>query len=111
MAKWDGEILLIKTVSNGNNENGFLLNPTEQSRSIFCNVLSVGQGEFYKAAQVGITIKAQVEVRTVDYEGETLAELECKRYEIKRTFSPDNGDLTELYLSDLRQGGGGDGTI
>lgn len=107
MAKWDDEITLIKTVAdNAKNANGFALPDTEQSRSVFCNVLSVGQGEFYKAAQVGVAIKKQVEVYTADYEGETLAELAGKRYEIKRTFSPDNGEFTELYLSDLKQGGG-----
>lgn len=108
MAKWADEITLIKTVPQAKNKNanGFATSPTEQSRSVFCNVLSVGQGEFYKAAQVGIAIKQQVEVHAAEYEGETLAELDGKRYEIKRTFSPDNGEFTELYLSDLKQGGG-----
>lgn len=100
-----GELTLIKTTSQENNKNGFALPTTEQSRTIFCNILSIGQSEFYKAAQAGILVKKQIKVYTADYEGETLADLDGVRYGIVRTFSPDNGEFTELYLSDLKQGG------
>jgi hypothetical protein len=106
MANWKDEITLIAATTQEDNENGFALPPAEQSRVIDCNVNSAGQNEFYKAAQIGKTAKKQIEVHTADYEGEVLAELDGERYEITRTFSPGNGEFTELYLSDLRQGGG-----
>ena len=105
MANWKDEITLITTTEQGNDASGFPLPPVEESRTVPCNVHSVGQGEFYKALQIGITAKKQIDVRTAEYEDETLAELDGKRYNLTRTFSPDNGEFTELYLSDLRQGG------
>lgn len=103
MSKWQDDLTLIALTPQGKDTDGFITPPAEQSRLVFCNVISVGQGEFYKAAQAGIRVEAKCEVHTADYEGETVCELNGKRYGILRTFSPDNGEFTELTLTDIKQ--------
>ena len=108
MAKWQATLTLIAVTPQGKDDDGFNLPPVERSRVVFCNVISIGQGEFYKAAQAGIKVEAKCEMHTAEYEGETICELDGKRYGLLRTFSPKNGEFTELTLTDLKQSGGAD---
>jgi len=104
MAKWCNEITLIAETASEEktNENGFD-NPAtaESKRTVFCNKRSVSQGEYYKAQQAGMKVEAKVEVHTVDYDGEVLAEFEGRRYSVLKNYEPDDSDITELTLTDL----------
>lgn len=104
MAKWCNEITLIAETEPEEltNENGFSNPLVEKSRTVFCNKRSVSQGEYYKAQQAGKQVEAKVEVHSFDYEGETLVELEGKRYSVLKTYEPDDSDVIELTLTDLR---------
>ena len=60
---------------------------TETTREVFAKLGSIGQKEFYQAHAVGL----QPEVKFVladylDYEGETLAEHDGRRYRVLRTY-------------------------
>jgi len=46
-------------------------------------------------------VEAKVEVHTVDYDGEVLAEFEGRRYSVLKNYEPDDSDITELTLTDL----------
>lgn len=45
---------------------------THTRRRVFCNVRSLTTAAYYAAAQMGVRIKAQLEVRRADYHGEQL---------------------------------------
>ena len=104
MARWCDEITLIteQESQEKHNENGFA-NPaiSEMKRTVFCNKRSISQTEYYKAQQSGKQVEVKVEVHTVDYEGETLVELEGKRYSVLKNYVPADSDITELTLTDL----------
>ena len=60
---------------------------TESFRTVFCEVASVGQKEFYQAHAVGL----QPEIKFVladylDYENELYIEHSGKRYKVLRTY-------------------------
>ena len=103
MAKWCNEITLITETEpeEKTNENGFPNQPTETARTVFCNKRSVSQGEYYKAQQAGIQVEKKIEVHSVDYEGEILAEYEGRRYKVLKTYEPEDSDIIELTLTDL----------
>lgn len=70
---------------------------TETGREVICRVGSIGQKEFYQAHAVGL----QPELRVIladylDYEGETLTELNGERLRVLRTYR--NGQELELTL-------------
>lgn len=113
--RWSDIITLIglKMPEDGKttNENGFALEPKEQSRFAFCNKKSAWQSEFYKAQQIGIKVEFNIELHKIDYEGEELVEYEGKRYKVLRVDEQKNGELIDLVLSDLSERGEPDGEI
>lgn len=104
MAQWADTISLITEMppKETANANGFINSPTEKINTVFCSRRSVGQNEYYKSQQAGIKIEAKIEVHTVDYSGQTLAEFEGKRYSIEKTYEPKDSDIVELTLTDLK---------
>lgn len=74
--------------------------PTETSREVYARrVDSVNREEWVTAGQMGFQAECRVTMFLYDYEGETVAELDGKRYGIYRTYhsSPDE---IELYLGE-----------
>ena len=104
MAIWADEITLIAITEPEErvNSNGFPNEPTETPLTVFCNKKSVGHSEFFRGQQAGIQADFKVDVHTVDYSGQQLAEFNGKRYQILKTYEI-NDDTIELTLSDLRQ--------
>ena len=109
MPNWSDVLNLISFTppEKRTDENGFANKPTEQSRSVFGNKLSVGQAEFYRAQQAGIKADMRFDIYTADYAGETVVEYEGKRYGVLRTYVAKGGEITELTLTDLSQRGTG----
>jgi len=77
----------------------------KRNKDVFINVKSVRRSEFYAAMQAGVTVSITFEVRTADYDGETIVEYKHPGkkaktiYRVVRTFTPDGGDTTELNCS------------
>ena len=67
-----------------------------ETRTIQCEVDSIGRGEWATAQQGGYEAEIMVKVFSASYNGESLAQYNGKTYEIYRTFQ--SGDETELYL-------------
>lgn len=113
MSKWCDVAVLIKAIppEEETNAGGFPNPATEQSRSVFCNKKSVGYSEFYKASQAGYKAELKIDLHTQDYEGETLVEIEGKRYKVLRTYDSKGGEFTELTLTDLSERSEADGGV
>ena len=107
MAKWADEIKLIREdeAAGGErvNENGFAEPKTESSRTVFCNMKSVGYSEYFKSQQTGKTVERKCDVHKADYEGEETVETmdDGRRYFVLKTYEIDD-DTIELTLTDLR---------
>ena len=68
---------------------------TETERTVFCEVNSITQTEFYAAANTEFNPEYKFNVFFGDYEGESLLAFNDNRYSIYRTFR--TGDYMELY--------------
>lgn len=72
---------------------------------VFCNVRSVGFETWATAAQLGLKPELQVEVRTVDYAGQTQAVFQGREYDL--SYSSTRGDNTILtYATHARNDNG-----
>lgn len=71
---------------------------TEERLDIFGTVESVGQKEFFAAAQVGFKADFKATVWKSDYDGQAIVELNNERYSVYRTYRLNDGHI-ELYLS------------
>ncbi|WP_099468328.1 hypothetical protein [Konateibacter massiliensis] len=103
MAEWVDEITLVKEKEGDQrvNTNGFAEPKAENSRTVFCNMKSVGYAEYFKSQQTGKVVERKCEVHKADYEGEDTVEVDGKRYFVLKTYDIDD-DTIELTLTDLR---------
>lgn len=104
--RWDSVITLRDVETNmvvddeGNEREG---EPVDTQ--VFCNVRSVGFETWATAAQLGIKPELQVEVRTIDYHGETQAVFHDREYDL--SYSSTRGDNTILtYATHARNDNG-----
>lgn len=67
----------------------------ETRRAVFVNKKSATRSEFYTAKQAGDKIALVLEVRGVDYHGETRVEHEGRPYEVVRAYTR-SGETVEL---------------
>ena len=107
--RWSDIIVLVKQTPKEDNPVGFEPKVDESSRDVFCNVTGTWSSDFYAALQAGIVLSHRATVRTADYEGERIAELNVKRYTVTRTDLSNNGEFTVLTLADEKNRVDGDG--
>ena len=96
------DIIDLVAITTAKDLDGFPV-VTETKRTVFADKKSVRQSEFYQAAAQNIKLELMFDVRTVDYQGETLLEHDGQRYKVVRTYDKD-GELTELVCSRLEGG-------
>lgn len=103
MANWVDEITLVSKAEAEKrvNENGFENEQQESTRTVFCNMKSVGYSEYFKSQQTGKVVEAKCEVHKADYEGEDTVEINGRRFFVLKTYDIDD-DTIELTLTDLR---------
>jgi SPP1 family predicted phage head-tail adaptor len=105
---WRDQIILL-TVTDSTDENGFATKTITNCNTVYANRKSIRQSEFYMAQQLGIQLDLMFEIHTSDYQGEIYLEYdtndETKYYKIVRTYDID-GEITQLFCSDLRTKGG-----
>lgn len=112
--RWCEQITLIALAdpSPRTNEHGFPADREETATTVFADKKSVGFSEFYKAQQAGYTTELKFDVYSFEYAGQQIVEYPVssgKRYRVLRTYTPPNGEFTELTLVDLPEAEGSSG--
>ena len=69
---------------------------TETERTVYCEVHSITQTEFYAAANTELEPQYRFTVFFGDYEGENICKYQGERYAVYRTYR--DGDNLELYV-------------
>lgn len=65
---------------------------------VFALVASAGKNEHYSAAQMHLKAEFKLVIRSFEYNGEKIVELDGKQYSVYRVY--EKGDDMELYLSE-----------
>lgn len=73
--------------------------PTETIKTVFADIQSISQKEFFQAGQSGLKPQYKILIWGFEYSGETAVELDSKRYSVYRTFLR-NDEKIELYLTE-----------
>jgi hypothetical protein len=68
---------------------------TEEDKTVFCEVDSISQGEFYAAADTELNPEYRFTVFFGDYSGQKIIKYRNSRFSIYRTYR--SGDDLELY--------------
>lgn len=69
---------------------------TEEEKTVFCEVDTISQSEFYAAANTELNPEYRFTVFFGDYDGQKLVKYQGKRYVIYRSYRA--GDDLELYV-------------
>lgn len=94
---------VIKLISSTRQQDDYgVWQETLEERSVYCNVQSVSQSEFFEGGRNGLNPEYKFTVFFGDYDGETLVEYEGLTYAVYRTYQRRN-DTLELYVE--RKGG------
>ena len=104
--RWDSIIKLRDVATNSYvDEDGNDVEGEPIDTQVFCNVRSVGLETWATAAQLGPKPELQVEVRTIDYGGQTQAVYQGREYDL--SYSSVRGDNTILtYATHARNDNG-----
>lgn len=89
-------IYLIRENDSKTDEKGDLIQIPEK-RKVYASLNSVRQSEFYQAQASGFKPELSLTVRSFEYNGEELAEVNKIQYKILRTYDKNNGTI-ELTL-------------
>lgn len=73
--------------------------PAETIKTVFADIQSISQNEFFKAGQSGLKPQYKILIWGFEYNGETAIELDGKKYSVYRTFLR-NDEKIELYLTE-----------
>lgn len=95
-------VLTLKAITKVQDEYG-VWRQTATSRTVFCQVHSISQSEFFQGGRNGLNPAYRFTVFHGDYEDEIQCEYEGKGYAIYRTYIVPGTDYIELYAE--RQGG------
>ncbi len=71
----------------------------DEKRKIYVSVGSATQYEFYAASQIGLKPDFRLKTFWQDYQGESELEFRGEVYTIYRTYTDQNKETTELYLT------------
>ena len=67
-----------------------------EEKEVFATVESVGQSEFFAAAQTGLKAEFKINVWIDDYDGEAWVKIQNRNYDIYRTYMRKDSKI-ELY--------------
>ena len=69
---------------------------TTEEKEVFATVESVGQNEFFSAAQAGLKAEFKISLWIDDYDNEVYVKINGHNYDIYRTYMRRDGKI-ELY--------------
>lgn len=93
--RFNAECVLIALTQTQDAE-GNAMYEREETES-FCNMYSVSTSSFMAAVSAGLHADAEIELRSIDYDGQPIVELEGVEYNVERT--ENTGDLIRLTLA------------
>lgn len=92
--RWNETCTLIDTAYEVDEEG--VPQPTETETEVFCNPQHVGANTWSSMYEIGISVDAKVQVRTIDYDGQRDVRYRGERHSVEVV--EERGDFTLLTL-------------
>lgn len=77
-----------------------LVEKTRTTSTVFAEVSSISQTEFFSGGRNGLQPSLKVSIYCFEYNGEPIIRYNGKLYSVYRTYSPIGSDKIELYLEE-----------
>lgn len=95
---WRDSAILVRHGENIDSAGDAIETPEVVETEVFCNILSIGQSEFYQAMATGFKPELKLEIYEAEYSGEKTIKVNNKTYDVIRTFRTKNSDILEITL-------------
>lgn len=95
---WRDSAILVRHGENIDSAGDTIETPEVVETEVFCNILSIGQSEFYQAMATGFKPELKLEIYEAEYSGEKTIKVNNKTYDVIRTFRTKNSDILEITL-------------
>lgn len=95
---WRDSAILVRHGENIDIAGDTIETPEVVETEVFCNILSIGQSEFYQAMATGFKPELKLEIYEAEYSGEKTIKVNNKTYDVIRTFRTKNSDILEITL-------------
>lgn len=95
---WRDSAILVRHGENIDSAGDTIETPEVVETKVFCNILSIGQSEFYQAMATGFKPELKLEIYEAEYSGEKTIKVNNKTYDVIRTFRTKNSDILEITL-------------
>ena len=92
-------IVYLVTKRKGTDEIGQEIDLGTTESEVFATKHSIGQAEFYSAAQAGLEPDFKLRVSVFDYNGEKIVKVDNILYKVYRTFELEADEKIELYCT------------
>lgn len=94
MTRYATPVTLISSIPSQGDDGSVRIEREESV--IFANPYSVGSNAWMAARSAGLHADAEIQVRTFDYSGQQIVEIEGVEYDVERVAT--SGDFTRLTL-------------
>ena len=95
---WRDSAILVRYGETIDSAGDTIETPEVVETEVFCNVLSIGQSEFYQAMATGFKPELKLEIYEAEYSGEKTIKVNNKTYDVIRAFRTKNSDILEITL-------------
>ena len=87
-------------VTSGKDSLNQVVEASRTTKSIFADISSVSQTEFFSAGRIGLQPSLKAVIYDFEYEGEPIVKWNNKLYSVYRTYAVPGTDKLELYLEE-----------
>lgn len=105
MNKWSDVVNLISYSGGGQDSDGFPVDKKRESRTVFCDMQSVKETEFFRAAEHGVNALYTAVIHSFEYAGEKIVEYNGVDYSVYRSYEKKDKEVIELTLAENKRNG------
>lgn len=105
MNKWSDQVNLVTYSGGGQDSDGFPVDQIREARTVFCDMQSVKETEFFRAAEHGINAVYTAVIHSFEYAGEKYVEYKGEEYAVYRSYEKKDKEVIELTLAENKRHG------
>lgn len=105
MNKWSDEAKLVSYSGGGQDSDGFPIDLVREEKPVFCDMQSVKETEFFRAAENGVNALYTAVIHSYEYSGEKIVEYQGVEYSVYRSYEKKDKEVVELTLAENKRDG------
>ena len=103
MNKWSDQCKLIRYSGGGQDSDGFPVDLEREEKTVFCDMQSVKETEFFRAAERGVNALYTAVIHSYEYSGEKIVEYNGVDYSVYRSYEKKDKEVVELTLAENKR--------